>query len=58
MHTLIENYIVEGVRSPIPEKYDCNLKNIVPSMLSNNFSDFISDMGVTDHIDYDQWYRK
>ena len=54
MHTLIENHIVEEVRSPSPKKYDCNLKNIVPIMLSNNFSDFISDMGVTDHIDYDQ----
>ena len=54
MPTLIENYIVERVKSPSPEKYDCNLKNIVPIMLSNNFSDFTSDMGVTDHIDYDQ----
>ena len=27
-------------------------------MLSNTFSDFISDMEVTNHRQYDQWNRK
>ena len=51
---LIENYIMEGVRSPSPEIKDCYLKNIFPDMLSNTSLDFILDMGVTDHRHYDQ----
>ena len=27
-------------------------------MFSNNFRDFISDIEVTNHRHYDQWYRK
>ena len=41
---------MEGVRLPSPEK-DCYLKKYFPNMLSNTFSDFILDMGVTDHTD-------
>ena len=40
---------MEGVRSPSPKIYDYYLKNIFPNMLPKTFSDFISDMGVTDH---------
>ena len=32
------------------------LKNIFSNMLSNTFSDFILDMGVTDHRHYDREY--
>ena len=49
-----ENYIMEWVRSPSPEIYDCYLKNIFSNLLSNTFSDFIPDMGVTDHRHYDR----
>ena len=40
---------MERVRLPSPEIQGCYLKNIFPSLLSKTFSDFISDMGVTDH---------
>ena len=46
---------MEGVRSLSPEIQDCNLENIFPMiMLSNTSSDFISDVGVTDHRHYDR----
>ena len=44
---------MEGFSSLSPEVQDCYLKDIFPNMLSNNFSDFILDMGVTDHRHYD-----
>ena len=53
LSSFIENYIMEGVRSPSPETQDCYLKNIFPSMLSNISLDLISVMGVTDHRHYD-----
>ena len=45
---------MEGVRSFSPEIQVYYLKYIFPNMLSNTFSDFISDMGVTDHRHYDR----
>ena len=48
LSALIENYIMGAVRSPSPKIYDYYVKNIFLNMLSNTFSDFISDMGVTD----------
>ena len=45
---------MEGVRSPSPEIYDYYLKYIFPNMLSNTFSGFIPDMGVTGHRHYDR----
>ena len=45
---------MEGVRWPSPEILGCYLKNIVPNILSNTFLDFISDVGVTDHKEYDR----
>ena len=45
---------MEGVRSPSPEIQNCYSKNKkFPNILSNIFSDFISDMEVTDHRHYD-----
>ena len=44
LSALIENCIMEGVRSP----------NIFPNMLWNTFLDFVSDTGVTDHRHYDR----
>ena len=43
---LIKNYTMEGVRLPSPEVQDCYPKNVFPNVLSNTFSDFISDMEV------------
>ena len=54
LSALIEIYITEGIRSPSPEIQDYYLKNIFPSMFSNTYSDFISDMVVTDHTQYDR----
>ena len=42
---------------PGPEIWDCYLKNIFPNLLSKIFSDFISDMGVTDHKHLVQKYK-
>ena len=53
LSSLIKNGIMERVRSPSPEIYDCYLKNIFRNMLANTFSDFISGMRVTDHKRYD-----
>ena len=44
---------MEEVRWPSPEILGCYLKNIFPNILSNTFLDFISDVGVTDHKEYD-----
>ena len=46
---MTENCIQQGIRSPSPEIYGCYLRDIFPNMLSNIFSDFISDKGVTVH---------
>ena len=56
LFTLIENYVMDRSRLPSRELQDCYLKNIFPNKLSLliSFSDFISDMGVTDHRHYDQ----
>ena len=54
LSSLIENYNMEGARLPSTEREDCYLKNIFPNKLSNTFSDFFSDMGVTDHRHYNQ----
>ena len=45
---------MEGFRSASPEIHNCYLKNIFPNMLSNTISDFILDIGVTDHRHSDQ----
>ena len=45
---------MEGVRSPSPEIWDCYLKNIFPNMVSNTSLDFVSDIGVTNHKQYDR----
>ena len=58
LSSLIENYNMEGARLPSTEREDCYLKNIFPNKLSNTFSEFISDMGITDHRHYDREYRK
>ena len=50
---MIENYIMEGVRSSSTEIQDRYLKNIFLSIFSNTSLDFILDMGVTDHRHYD-----
>ena len=44
---------MERVRSPSPEVYDWYLKSIYPNIFSNTSLDFISDMVVIDHRDYD-----
>ena len=54
MNSLFENYIMERVMLPSLEIKDRYLKSIFPNLLSNTFSDFISDTGVTDHRHYDQ----
>ena len=54
LSSFIQNYIMEGVRSPSPGIEDFNLKNIFPNMLSNTFSDFISDVGATYRRHYDR----
>ena len=54
LSSLIENYVIEGVRLHSPEIYDCHLTNIFPHMLSKTYLDFISDMGLTDHIHNDR----
>ena len=51
--SLIENYIMEEVRSLSREIWDWYLKSIFLNILSNTTLDFISDMGVTDHKHYD-----
>ena len=55
LSSLIENQIVEGVRSPSPEIFDSYLKNSfqIPYVVKH-FLDFISDMGVTEHRHYDR----
>ena len=53
LYPLIENYIMERVRSSSPEVYDWYLKSIYPNIFSNTSLDFISDMVVIDHRDYD-----
>ena len=45
---------MEGVRSLSPEIYVCYLKNFFPNILLSTFSEFILDMGVTDHRHDDQ----
>ena len=52
--SLIENYIMEEVRSLSREIWDSYLKSIFLNILSNTTLDFISDMGVTDHKHYDR----
>ena len=49
---------MEGVRSPSPEIQDCYFKNIFPNMLPDTSSGFISDIGVTDHRNYDHVENK
>ena len=44
---------MEGARLPSPEIQDWYLKNIFPNKLSGTFSDFIPDMGVSDHRHFD-----
>ena len=52
---LTENQIVEGVRSPSPEIYDCYSKIIFLILcVANTSLDLISDMGITDHRHYDR----
>ena len=52
LFSLIENYIIEQVRSPSLEIKNCYLKNIFPNTLSNTSLDFISDIVVNDHKHY------
>ena len=45
---------MEGVSSPSPEIQECYLKSTFSNILSDTSSDFISDMGVTYHRNYDR----
>ena len=49
---------MEGVKLPSLEIKNCYSRNIFSNMLSNTSSDIISDMRVTYHWHYDQWYRE
>ena len=49
LSSLTENYIIEGDRLTISKIQGCYFLKKIPNILSNTFSDFISDMGVNDH---------
>ena len=55
LSSLIENYIMEEVKSPTPEK---RFKDDFSNMLSSASRNFISDMEVTDHKHYHQLHGK